>query len=89
MAASNCDLEGAVSSLTQDILNCIREFDINASATQVRVATEHGPGVSGHLDTLIGAYQAVATGVLCFSIHSPRYGILKYRQADGSFLVDL
>jgi hypothetical protein len=89
MRASNSDLEGAVHTVIQDIYTSIRDFDQNASSVQMVVGLEEKTGALEQLDKLIGAYQAVATTVLHFSIQSPRYGLLKDRQEDGSFVVDL
>jgi hypothetical protein len=89
MRASNSDLEGAVHTVIQDIYTSIRDFDQNASSVRMVVGLEEKTGALEQLDKLIGAYQAVATTVLHFSIQSPRYGLLKDRQEDGSFVVDL
>jgi hypothetical protein len=89
MRASNSDLEGAVQEVLQDIYTSIRDFDQNASSAQTVVGLEEKTGVLEQLNKLVGAYQAVATTVLHFSIESPRYGLLKGRQEDGSFVVDL
>jgi hypothetical protein len=89
MRASNSDLEGAVHTVIQDIYTSIRDFDQNASNVRMVVGLEETTRVLEQLDKLIGAYQAVATTVLHFSIQSPRYGLLKDRQEDGSFVVDL
>jgi hypothetical protein len=89
MQAANLDLEGASQSVVQDIYDCIREFDDNASALRAEVTAAHTPDAARNLGRLIEAYQAIATTVLNFSIQSPRYGLLKDRQGDGSFLVTL
>ena len=73
----------------QDIYTGIRDFDKSASSVRIVVGLEEKTGASEQLDKLVGAYQAVATTVLHFSIQSPRYGLLKDRQEDGSFVVDL
>jgi hypothetical protein len=89
MWESDLDLERAVQQVVQDIYDCAREFDSHASSLQALVAKEHGAGVADQLRRLIEAYQAIATSVLNFSVQSPRYGLLKDRRDDGSFLVDL
>lgn len=89
MRASNLDLEAAAQSTVQNIYDCIRDFDNNASSIRTTLATERHGGVVDHLEQLIQAYQAIATTVLHFSIVSPRYGLLKDQQEDGSFRVTL
>ncbi|KAL1842254.1 hypothetical protein VTJ49DRAFT_5732 [Mycothermus thermophilus] len=82
------DLEGAVNHIVQHIHQCIQDYDRHASAIRA-TATQQYPDSVDQLDRLIAAYQCIATTVLNFSIHSPRYGLLKYRQPDESFLVEL
>lgn len=89
MRASDLDLDGAVHNVIQDIYTSIQDFDQSASVLQTMVGLEEGTGGLEQLDKLIGAYQAIATTVLHFSIQSPRYGLLEDRQEDGSFVVDL
>jgi hypothetical protein len=89
MRASNSSLGDATQSVIRDINNCIRDFDNNASAIQAKIAPGQTPGVAEQFGKLVGAYQAIATTVLNFSIRSPRYGLLKDRQEDGSFAVTL
>ncbi|KAL2266157.1 hypothetical protein VTJ83DRAFT_5509 [Remersonia thermophila] len=82
------DLEGAVHHIIQDIDRCIQDYDRHASTMRSAAAQRH-PESLGQVEKLIAAYQCIATAVLNFSINSPRYGLAKYRQADGSFLVEL
>ena len=89
MRARNLDLESAAQSGIQDIYDCIRDFDDMASAIQTRLATEENADTAHNFGRLVEAYQAIATTVLNFSIQSPRYGLLKDRQEDGSFSVIL
>ena len=89
MRATNSSLESAAQSIIQDIYDCIRNFDDKASAIQTKVATEENADAAHNFGRLVEAYQAIATTVLNFSIQSPRYGLLKDRQEDGSFLVTL
>ncbi len=89
MRAGNLDLEGATQSVIQDIYKCIQEFDNNSSAIGAKVTIEQDPNAASHFGRLIEAYQAIATTVLDFSVQSPRYGLLKDRQENGSFLVAL
>jgi hypothetical protein len=89
MRSSRSSLEDATQSLIRDIYDCVQDFDINASAIQVMVAEENGPDTAAQAQKLAEAYQAIATSVLHFSIHSPRYGLLKDRREDGSFVVEL
>ncbi|KAK3292633.1 isoprenoid synthase domain-containing protein [Chaetomium fimeti] len=84
MRAMDSDLDGATQSLIQDIHKCVRDFDNNASVLQ-----KDGVMEEEHLRRLVGAYQAVDTSTLNFSIHSPRYGLHKDKQEDGSFVVTL
>jgi hypothetical protein len=89
MRASDLDLEGAVQKVIQDIYTNIEAFGQNASVARAVVALEGETEALEQMDKLIGAYQAIITTVLHFSIQSPRYGVLKDRQEDGSFVVDL
>lgn len=89
MRALGLDLEGAARSVVHDIYGCIRDFDRNAEALRASVAKQHDADTPDQLERLIGAYQAVATSVLNFSIQSPRYGLLEHLREDGSFVVDL
>lgn len=89
MRARNSDLESAAQDVIQDIYDCIRDFDDMASAIQTRAATEENADAAHSFARLVQAYQAIATTVLIFSIQSPRYGLLKDRQEDGSFSVIL
>ncbi|KAK4034594.1 isoprenoid synthase domain-containing protein [Parachaetomium inaequale] len=82
MLASNSSLESATQGVIRDISNCIRDFDNDASAIQAKIAPGQEPGVAEQFGKLVGAYQAVATTVLNFSIQSPRYGLLKDRLED-------
>ncbi|KAK4157057.1 isoprenoid synthase domain-containing protein [Chaetomidium leptoderma] len=84
MRALNLNLEGATQSVMEDIYSSVQDFDNNASTLQRKVASEEAPGIADQLGQLIEAYQAIATTVLHFSIQSPRYGLLKDRQEDGS-----
>jgi hypothetical protein len=89
MRSLGSSLEDSTQSLIQDIYDCIRRFDSNASAIQAMVAKENGADAVAQAQRLTEAYQAIATSVLNFSIHSPRYGLLKDRREDGSFVVEL
>ncbi|KAL2136446.1 hypothetical protein VTI74DRAFT_3679 [Chaetomium olivicolor] len=89
MRSLGLDLEAAVNNVVQDIHSCIRDFEDSSSALQTTATREHGQDVASQLRLLIEAYQAIATTVLKFSVQSPRYGLLKDRQEDGSFLVTL
>ncbi|KAL2162117.1 hypothetical protein VTH06DRAFT_7902 [Thermothelomyces fergusii] len=89
MRALGTDLEGATQALVQDIHSSIKDFDDNASALRSRIAPEHDAGVAEQLRRLTESYQGYATAVLNFSIQSPRYGLSKYRQEDGSYAVPL
>jgi hypothetical protein len=88
MRALDTDLKGAVGHIIKDIHQCIQDFDRNAAAVRL-LAAEKYPDSLDQFDKMVGGYQAVATTVLNFSIQSPRYGLLKYRQPDGSFVVEL
>ena len=89
MQATNLSLESAAQSVIQDMYDCIRDFDDKASTIQTKVATEGNADAAHNFGRLVEAYQAIATTVLSFSIQSPRYGLLKDRRGDGSFLVTL
>ncbi|KAK3899372.1 (-)-delta-cadinene synthase [Staphylotrichum tortipilum] len=89
MRASNLDLEVAAKSIVQDIYDCIRDFDSNSSVIKTTFVAGQQPSVADQVHQLIQAYQAIATTVLHFSIVSPRYGLLKEQQEDGSFLFTL
>lgn len=89
MRSLRLGLESATQHVVQDIYNCIRDFDNNASALEQAVAAPQPFDAVGQLGRLIEAYQAIATTVLNFSIQSPRYGLLKDMQEDGSFTVVL
>lgn len=83
------DLASAVQQVVDDIHNCVRDFDNNASDLREAVASEHREDIVDGLSRLIEAYQAIATSVFNFSSQSPRYGILRDRRGDGSFMVVL
>ncbi|KAH6616928.1 isoprenoid synthase domain-containing protein [Chaetomium tenue] len=84
MRASKMNLESATQSLTKDIQDCVRDFESNV------VILRRNSGMDEEqLKRLVQAYQVVDTATLNFSIQSPRYGILKDRQTDGSFVVTL
>jgi hypothetical protein len=83
------DLESATRGVIQDIYDSIESFDKNASAIQAKAAMRHEPGTTNQITRLIEAYQALATTNVIFSIQTPRYGLLKGKQEDGSFVVDL
>ncbi|KXX74977.1 (-)-delta-cadinene synthase [Madurella mycetomatis] len=83
------DLSSATRHVVQDIYNCVQDFDSNASTLWETASSERGGTTAEELSRLVEAYQAVATSVLNFSIQSPRYGILKDRREDGSFVVIL
>jgi hypothetical protein len=87
MRSLGVDLDDAVQKITQDIYDCITDFDHNAARLQERAARENGHEAADRLNKLIEAYQAIAATVLNFSVQSPRYGLLKDRQEDGSFVV--
>lgn len=89
MRSSGLDLGGAVKRTVEDVYDCIGDFEASAAALRQKAVTGHGPEAALQLERLIEAYQAVATSVLHFSIHSPRYGLLKDGQEDGSFVVML
>ncbi len=89
MLASNLDLKSAAQSIIQDIYDCIGDFGAKASAIQTRLATEENADAAHNFGRLVEAYQAIATTVLNFSTQSPRYGLLKDKQEDGSFMVTL
>lgn len=94
------NLESAVRKIVTDIYAYAQDFNKNAQLLRecdvVRSATDGNIPVQVALerfDKLVDAYQAVVTGVLHFSIESPRYGILKDRLSEGEraggFLVTL
>ncbi|KAL2259793.1 hypothetical protein VTK26DRAFT_6395 [Humicola hyalothermophila] len=85
----NMNLESAVRVITDDIRRSAINFDKESSASWAIVLERHGPEAADKLRQLTQAYQAIVTGVLHFSIESPRYGLLKNRQEDGSFVVEL
>lgn len=89
MAALGVDLESAVRSTVEEIYRLSRDFDEISSKTRATFSAKHEPEVTDQLRQLIQAYEAIVTGVLHFSIESPRYGMLKYRREDGSFVVEL
>ena len=89
MQETGSNLDGAVHGVIADMYNCIRDFDSNSASIQKTPAAMQNPDIIDQLQKLIEAYQAVATTVLNFSVQSPRYGLLKDRQEDGSFVVDL
>ncbi len=89
MHALGLDLEDAVQRTVQEIASLAKEFDRISSRSQATVSENHSPGVADELGQLIQAYQAIVTGVLHFSIESPRYGLFKDRRSDSSFVVDL
>ncbi|KAK4127298.1 terpenoid synthase [Parathielavia appendiculata] len=89
MRSLGSGLEGATNSMVRDIYDCIKCFDSNASALQAMVTAEGRPDTAAQVKRLIEAYQSIATSVLNFSIHSPRYGLLKDMREDGSFVVVL
>ncbi|KAL2144271.1 hypothetical protein VTI28DRAFT_9408 [Corynascus sepedonium] len=89
MHALSLDLNGATRSLVQDIHDSIRIFDENASSIRTKIKPEQGPKVAEQWRQLTESYQTIATTVLNFSAQSPRYGLSKYRQEDGSYLVTL
>ena len=84
MRAAGLDLEGAAQSLTKDIYRYVKDFDDNALALQTKAGVD-----KEQLRRLVQVYQVVDTATLNFSLQSPRYGILKDRQEDGSFVVTL
>jgi hypothetical protein len=89
MRSLGVDLEGAVQSIVKDIYARVDSFGHNAATLRERAAQEYGPEVAAQLTRLIEAYQGIATTVLHFSMDSPRYGLLKDRQEDGSFVIVL
>ncbi|KAL2017169.1 hypothetical protein VTK56DRAFT_2538 [Thermocarpiscus australiensis] len=92
MQALDFDLAQATQSVIQDVYHSIRTFNEESSALLREVAAEHGQGVADQLQQLIRAYQAIDTGVLVFSMDSPRYGLQKYRhEEDGviSYAVEI
>lgn len=84
MRALDLDLESATQILTKDIHDCVKDFEDSALVLQTSGGMEQG-----QLRRVVQAYQVVDTGTLNFSIQSLRYGILKDRQEDGSFVVTL
>ncbi|GAB1315889.1 hypothetical protein MFIFM68171_06099 [Madurella fahalii] len=83
------DLSSAVRQVTQDIYNCIHDFDNSAFALRETTSKERGEANAEGLSRLIEAYQAIATSVFNFSVQSPRYGTLEDRREDGSFVIVL
>lgn len=83
------DLSSATRHVVQDIYNCVHDFDGNASTLCETASSEREGTTAERLSCLIEAYQAITTSVFNFSIQSPRYGILKDRREDGSFVVIL
>ncbi|KAK0708309.1 isoprenoid synthase domain-containing protein [Lasiosphaeris hirsuta] len=89
MRALNLNLDAATQVILNDLHSNIRDFEQNANVLRESTTSEHEDAAVESLERLIGAYQALVTCVLHFSIKSPRYGILKDRQDDGSFVIAL
>lgn len=89
MRALNMDLPTALESVIQDMHKLVRDFDLSASKIRKRLVLAHPHGLAEQFDRVVGAYQSIPTSTLGFSIQSPRYGMLKDKQEDGSFQVTL
>ncbi|KAK4444665.1 isoprenoid synthase domain-containing protein [Podospora aff. communis PSN243] len=89
MQYHNLDLASAASHIIGLLRAHARDFDHGASAFRSGVALQHGNDTAEQADRLIGVYQSLVTCVLTFSIQSPRYGVLRDRQKDGSFRITL
>ncbi|KAK0641248.1 isoprenoid synthase domain-containing protein [Cercophora newfieldiana] len=85
MQTHDLDLASATSEVLTSLQSHVRDFDRSASALR----SGAGRDTAKQVDKLIAAYQALVTCVLTFSVKSPRYGLLKDRRDDGSFLVTL
>ena len=65
-----------------------------AAATSLRAKVQpldgvHGQNVRAELDRFIAAFESFQTGCFRFYMESRRFGILQYRQEDGSFEIPL
>lgn len=93
------DLDAAVQKIIKDIYAYAKDFQQKKELLRVsdviHSAKDQGipiPKAVDDFDKLVAAYQAVVTGVLHFSMESPRYGILEDRLSEeegGGFLVTL
>ncbi|KAK0742321.1 hypothetical protein B0T21DRAFT_361116 [Apiosordaria backusii] len=84
-----CDLAAAVRGIVQDFVGYNKEFEEQASLLRARAEEDYGGEVGGMVEKTVEAYQAIVTGILQFSIQSPRYGIKEYEREDGSFAISL
>ncbi|KAK0617423.1 isoprenoid synthase domain-containing protein [Immersiella caudata] len=89
MQSHNLDLESATRQIINSFYSHAHDFDRSASTLRSRVTPPVGNDNTKQADRLIGAYQALVTCVLTFSVESPRYGIQCDRQEDQSFRITL
>ncbi|KAK3984608.1 isoprenoid synthase domain-containing protein [Cladorrhinum sp. PSN332] len=82
------DLDGATKKVVQELGECLRDFDEKAGVLQMR-ADKNSDEMVQMARKLVEGYRAIITGTLNFSIHSPRYGVLKDQKEDASFEIEL
>ncbi|KAK4179408.1 isoprenoid synthase domain-containing protein [Triangularia setosa] len=85
----NCNLEDAVRGLMDDFGYYGCEFQAQASLLRARAEKEYGGEIVGMVEKTIEAYEAIVTGILDFSVQSPRYGMKQYEREDGYFEIPL
>ncbi|KAK0672007.1 isoprenoid synthase domain-containing protein [Cercophora samala] len=89
MHDGNCDLAWTVKRLMDDYVYWGSEFRNIAARLRARVEEEYGGEIMEMVEKTIEAYEAVVTGILEFSVQSPRYGMKQYEREDGYFEIPL
>jgi hypothetical protein len=81
-------LQSAVTKLTSQLYDSAERFDTAAASLRVK-GREYHRSIQDDLERFIETFETFQTGCFQFYVRSKRFGILKCKQDDGSFLVSL
>jgi hypothetical protein len=88
MEETGQSLPAVVNTLTGELHQNGKNFD-NAAASLREKAKAYSQSVQADVEKVIEAYQLIITSVYTWTCESPRYGMARYKQEDGSFVIPL
>lgn len=88
MKETDKDLNTVIDLITDQMREGGRNFDQAAARMRFK-AKALGPEVLADANKAIEAYELIMTSVWTWTMESPRYGLEKFRQEDGSFSIPL
>jgi len=81
-------LDAIVADIVDQLSQSACNFDAAAASLRLK-GSRYGQKVRADLEKFISVFETFQTGCIAFYVASQRYGISKYRQLDGSYLIPL